>query len=45
MEVVVCAAAHDAAALAADAIGRLVTRTPEAALGVATGSSPLGVYD
>ncbi len=45
MEVVVCASAHDAAALAADAIGRLVTRKPEAALGLATGSSPLGVYD
>src|SRR6478735_9324784 len=45
MEVVVCASAREAAALAADAIARLLGRKPEAALGLATGSSPLGVYD
>jgi glucosamine-6-phosphate deaminase len=45
MEVVICASARDAAALAADAIARLVSRKPEATLGLATGSSPLGVYD
>lgn len=37
MEVVVCASARDAAALAADAISQLVTRRPGAALGLATG--------
>jgi glucosamine-6-phosphate deaminase len=45
MEVVVCASAREAAALAADTIARLMSRKPEAALGLATGSSPLGVYD
>jgi glucosamine-6-phosphate deaminase len=44
MEVVVCASAREAAALAADTIARLLSRKPEAALGLATGSSPLGVY-
>ena len=45
MEVVVCQTADQAAALAADAIEQLVSRDPEAVLGLATGSSPLGVYD
>ena len=45
MEVVLCANASDAAALASDAIARLLDRKPEAVLGLATGSSPLGVYD
>lgn len=45
MEVVLCGSAREAAVLAADAIARLVSRKPEAALGLATGSSPLGVYD
>src|SRR4051812_13958313 len=45
MEVVVCATARDAAALAAGSVQRLVEQRPEAVLGLATGSSPLGVYD
>jgi glucosamine-6-phosphate deaminase len=45
VEVVVCAGTHQASVLAADAIEQLVGRDPEAVLGLATGSSPLGVYD
>ena len=45
MEVVVCPSALEAAALAADAIELLLARKPDATLGLATGSSPLGVYD
>jgi glucosamine-6-phosphate deaminase len=45
MEVVVCPSSREAAVLAADAIEQLVGRNPEAVLGLATGSSPLGVYD
>jgi glucosamine-6-phosphate deaminase len=45
MEVIVCPDAGAAAALAADAIERLVNSDPEATLGLATGSSPVGVYD
>jgi glucosamine-6-phosphate deaminase len=45
MEVVICRDAGAAAALAADAIEQLVTNQPDATLGLATGSSPLGVYD
>lgn len=44
MEVVICGTAGEAAILAADAIERLVTAKPDAVLGLATGSSPLGVY-
>jgi glucosamine-6-phosphate deaminase len=45
MEVVVCGTARDAAALAAGAVDRLLAQRPNAVLGLATGSSPLGVYD
>jgi glucosamine-6-phosphate deaminase len=45
MEVVVRPTAHDAAELAAGSVQRLVAQRPEAVLGLATGSSPLGVYD
>jgi glucosamine-6-phosphate deaminase len=45
MEVVVCASAREAGVLAADAIERLVGNDADAVLGLATGSSPLGVYD
>ena len=45
MEVVLCASDSEAAALAADAVVRLLHRKPDAVLGLATGSSPLGVYD
>jgi len=44
MEVVI-APAPQLARLAADAVERLVRRTPTAVLGLATGSSPLAVYD
>jgi glucosamine-6-phosphate deaminase len=45
MEVVISADAAAAASLACDAIARLLDRKPTAVLGLATGSSPLGVYD
>jgi len=45
MEVVISATAAEAGKLAADAISALVRRRPEAVLGVATGSSPLIIYD
>jgi glucosamine-6-phosphate deaminase len=45
MEVVPCPGAADAAGLACDAIARLLDGKPDAVLGLATGSSPLGVYD
>jgi glucosamine-6-phosphate deaminase len=45
MEVVPCSSSGETATLAADAIARLVDRKRDAVLGLATGSSPLGVYD
>ena len=44
MEVVI-ATPTELAALAADAIEALLTTKPDAVLGLATGSSPLGIYD
>ncbi|WP_298461998.1 glucosamine-6-phosphate deaminase [uncultured Cellulomonas sp.] len=44
MEVVI-APAPELARLAADAVEALLRRRPDAVLGLATGSSPLGVYD
>ncbi len=44
MEVVIAPPA-DLATLAADAIDRLLAAQPTAVLGLATGSSPLGIYD
>lgn len=44
MEVVILPDADAVATLVADAIERLVTSKPDAVLGLATGSSPLGVY-
>lgn len=44
MEVVLCADEHEVAALAADAVEALVRARPDAVLGVATGSTPLGLY-
>ncbi len=44
MEVVI-APEEQLAAIAADAIERLLRATPDAVLGLATGSSPLAVYD
>ena len=43
MEVVITTAGR-AAQLAADVIARAITRNARAVLGVATGSTPLGVY-
>ncbi len=45
MEVVVLSDAAEIGSLAADAIGALLRRAPEAVLGLATGSSPLVIYD
>jgi glucosamine-6-phosphate deaminase len=45
MEVVISSTADEAGKLAADAIEDLLQRRPEAVLGVATGSSPLIIYE
>jgi len=45
MEVVILADAEQIGGLAADAIGVLLRRKPDAVLGLATGSSPLAIYD
>jgi glucosamine-6-phosphate deaminase len=45
MEVVISTAPDEAAKLAADAISELIGHRPEAVLGVATGSTPLLIYD
>jgi glucosamine-6-phosphate deaminase len=45
MEVVILVDAKEIGAVAADAIGALLTRKPAAVLGLATGSSPLAIYD
>ena len=45
MEVVILDEPATLAELAADAIGELLKRRPDAVLGLATGSSPLAVYD
>jgi len=45
MEVVILQDPGMQARLAADAIEQLIARRPQAVLGLATGSSPLGVYD
>jgi glucosamine-6-phosphate deaminase len=45
MEVVVCRDANEIGGVAADAVGALLERTPAAVLGLATGSSPLSIYD
>jgi glucosamine-6-phosphate deaminase len=45
MEVVILADAEEIGGIAADAIGALLGRKPAAVLGLATGSSPLAVYD
>ncbi len=44
MEVVIQPDSGAVASFVADAIGRLVSSQPDAVLGLATGSSPLGVY-
>src|SRR5215211_675306 len=45
MEVIISATPEEAGRLAADAISELLQRNPPAVLGVATGSSPLIIYD
>jgi glucosamine-6-phosphate deaminase len=45
MEVIILAGAEEIGAVAADAIGALLDRKPDAVLGLATGSSPLMIYD
>lgn len=45
MEVVILPDAAQIAEVVADAIERLIEHTPEAVLGLATGSSPLAIYD
>jgi glucosamine-6-phosphate deaminase len=45
MEVIILANAEEIGGLAADAVGALLTRKPAAVLGLATGSSPLVIYD
>jgi glucosamine-6-phosphate deaminase len=45
MEVVILDGAKAIGELAADAIAELLKRRPEAVLGLATGSSPLAIYD
>lgn len=45
MEVITLADAEEIGDLAADAIGALLARKPDAVLGLATGSSPLAIYD
>jgi glucosamine-6-phosphate isomerase len=44
VEVVVVPTTEDAVPIVADAYTRLLTRKPDAVLGLATGSTPLGVY-
>ena len=45
MEVVILADAKEIGVVAADAIGALLDRKPAAVLGLATGSSPIAIYD
>ncbi|WP_319429024.1 glucosamine-6-phosphate deaminase [Mycobacterium sp. RTGN5] len=45
MEVIICEDAGQIGTIAADAIEALLTRKPTAVLGLATGSSPLAIYD
>jgi glucosamine-6-phosphate deaminase len=45
MEVIVCDSSKEIGVIAADAIGALLQRRPDAVLGLATGSSPLTIYD
>jgi len=44
-EIVIVESPAEAGALAADEIARLITRRPDTVLGLATGSTPLPVYD
>lgn len=45
MEVIIASGAEEIATTGADAFGHLLERKPDAVLGLATGSSPLTIYD
>lgn len=45
MEVIILQDANEIGAVGADAVAALLERTPDAVLGLATGSSPLAIYD
>ena len=45
MEVIILPDANEIGGVAADAITALLDRKPDAVLGLATGSSPLAIYD
>ncbi|HEX5142841.1 MAG TPA: glucosamine-6-phosphate deaminase [Mycobacterium sp.] len=45
MEVIIMTDARQIGSIAADAVGALLARKPAAVLGLATGSSPLAIYD
>src|SRR6187200_3028773 len=45
MEVVILADAKEIGGVAADAVASLLNQKPDAVLGLATGSSPLAIYD
>ena len=45
MEIVICPDATEAGRLGANAIVALLQRKPDAVLGLATGSSPMAIYD
>ncbi|MDX6327204.1 MAG: glucosamine-6-phosphate deaminase [Nocardioidaceae bacterium] len=45
MEVVITDSSHEVGRTGADVVAALVVRRPDATLGLATGSSPVGVYD
>lgn len=45
MEVIILADANEIGVVGADAIAALLIRSPDAVLGLATGSSPLAIYD
>jgi glucosamine-6-phosphate deaminase len=45
MEVIIMTDARQIGSIAADAVGTLLARKPAAVLGLATGSSPLAIYD
>ena len=45
MEIVILPDSQAIGALGADAIANLLQRKPDAVLGLATGSSPLAIYD
>jgi glucosamine-6-phosphate deaminase len=45
MEVIICRDVEEIGGLAADAVAALLARKPAAVIGLATGSSPLAIYD